>query len=899
FILQKVVQLQTLVKSQALLWGKQLAVPGAAHANFTSIAVYVATLDSPVTHKLHFPTRAVNVPSWVSERIDICTDGTTKQVFGNGSFSIAVIIYKNLSQFLPLRYAAKLKNDVEVEYELNSRVVTIELGINGKSIEPSSGTFWVDLELDHLIHDYNPEEWNVSCGVANSVTFEHSWELEGCTAQTTGLNSTRCRCSQSGTYAILLTTQPVKPVPVQPNRYHMIVVIGCTCCLVQTIVTLIVLLPYWWHHRNCLIFLKLQCCTATSGAMGIFIYAVRDTVPKNSFPYVTTSLEAFLLIGMSSHLSKLLIVYTEVVQIPKVRHIKQTVVSIITGVPVLAILCNHLAHHSTGWKLTSWWLVCGTMIFNIFVASAVIMLLLFVFLYFSVMRKLHILSGKNTDSNKAIKRRVGLLQRAGIIFGVMVVMEASSILYINVPHSTCHYIFSFTSALLGFIIFLCYILKSEAPLHMQVLRKLKLDNTPDDDFSSESANSPLRFFTKQDGDAESEGPPPRPNSALSRRGSRGTAEGQQGGLASGDEEGDGDPSEGLLLVETGRSYRWTPPSDGAPSTVETYVHSADGSAEECSMSLKMHRNIKRNGHTVTKTEDVDLENYHNSPRKYQQGVTNITNPQNYSEYVEKEEPSANAGNDQWKYVRGYRTLPIPVPRPEPGQCFIRDTTTPPLLPPQQEIMTTRVCVELGVITSQIGEQGTSEDGSAASGAPAIVLCNVDVEPCHRSLLELTEVTATVETCHNRNPHTAVASIALSDEVNSPPELITENGKMAPNDKEKVSPPAPEPVREAVPDIIVGESDDSREKSPSSSTVTNVEKSVPKLSVETVKDEDNMEGMLNRISHDLDYLLNRKPHTSNGNVLATPSFNRKTSKPPSTAIQSQIKEEEEDEEDVHK
>ncbi|KAK7873757.1 hypothetical protein R5R35_005758 [Gryllus longicercus] len=123
--------------------------------------------------------------------------------------------------------------------------------------------------------------------------------------------------------------------------------------------------------------------------------------------------------------------------------------------------------------------------------------------------------------------------------------------------------------------------------------------------------------------------------------------------------------------------------------------------------------------------------------------------------------------------------------------------------------------------------------------------------------------------------------------------------MTPNDKEKVSPPAPEPVREAVPDIIVGESDDSREKLPSSSTVTNVEKSVPKLSVETVKDEDNMEGMLNRISHDLDYLLNRKPYTSNGNVLATPSFNRKTSEPPSTAIQSQIKEEEEDEEDIHK
>jgi hypothetical protein len=42
----------------------------------------------------------------------------------------------------------------------------------------------------------------------------------------------------------------------------------------------------------------------------------------------------------------------------------------------------------------------------------------------------------------------------------------------------------------GFIIFLCYILKSETPLHIQVLRKLK--NTPEDEYSSESINSPLR-----------------------------------------------------------------------------------------------------------------------------------------------------------------------------------------------------------------------------------------------------------------------------------------------------------------------------------------------------------------------------------------------------------------------
>ena len=82
----------------------------------------------------------------------------------------------------------------------------------------------------------------------------------------------------------------------------------------------------------------------------------------------------------------------------------------LTGVPVLAVLCNHLAHHSTGWQLRSWWLLCGTMLFNIFVASAAIMFILFVFLYFTVMRRLKMLSSKNSDGSKVIGRRYDAAQ---------------------------------------------------------------------------------------------------------------------------------------------------------------------------------------------------------------------------------------------------------------------------------------------------------------------------------------------------------------------------------------------------------------------------------------------------------------------------------------------------------
>ncbi|KAJ4440133.1 hypothetical protein ANN_08271 [Periplaneta americana] len=885
---EKVVQLQELVKVEALMWGSLLTPSvSTAHLNLSSLALHIALLENNV-YKLH-----LNTSSWLSSKLNVHIESPTSDGFGNGTFSLAVIVYRNLTEFLPMRYVAKLRDGNELEFEINSKVVTVEMGRDGRRLIPSQGVFHVDLEFEHIIKDYNTDGWNVSCGVTYVAAIEHSWDLTACITQTIGTNMTRCSCNRPGTYAALLTKRPTHlPLSVS-EHYHTVVLVGCVCCLVQTMFTLFLLLPYWWHHRTCLIFLKLQCCTATSGAMGVFIYAVRDSVPKTSFPYVTTSLEAFLLIGMSSHLSKLMIVYTEVVQIPKVRHMKQTVVSIITGVPVLAVLCNHLAHHSTGWQLKSWWLLCGTMLFNIFIASAVVMLVLFVFLYFTVMRRLKLLSSKNSIGNKAIGRRVGLLRRAGIIFFVMVVMEASSIFYINVPDSTCHYVFSLTSALLGFIIFLCYILKSETPLHIQVLRKLKLENTPEDEYSSESVNSPLRFFTKQEGDAESEGPPPRPGSSLNMHSG-----------AAGEDDDDGDPTEGLLMVETtNRSYQRTPPSEGAPSTIETFVHSVEGSVEDCGVSGSGTRVMFRGSDSRVllkgDSSDVDLESYHNSPRKYKQQLRSCKDTTDmFSEYVEQDvglpgvdEQILSGSGDQWRFVRGfYHNGATPglgamaVPRPEPAQCYIREQTPPPptATTTQQEILTTRVCVELGVITAprqHLDRQG-GEDTGAALETPAIVLCSVDVEPCHRGVLELAEVTAAIEAnacCTNGG-----TLLATQEEQ----EVVTE--ELVSNDDSK-------PDGQELPLQRI-EAEEEAEKP--CNTVERKqpegrEKPQPVVSITPATEAE--EDMLDRISHDLDYLLNRKPPQNNGSVLGAPAFSRKTSKPPATSVRSQI--EEEDEEDV--
>lgn len=66
---------------------------------------------------------------------------------------------------------------------------------------------------------------------------------------------------------------------------------------------------------------------------------------QNANVYIMTFLESFLLVGLSSQLSKLLIVYTEIVQLPKPGSRKKTVIGIITGTcKCLSCVSNLFCH---------------------------------------------------------------------------------------------------------------------------------------------------------------------------------------------------------------------------------------------------------------------------------------------------------------------------------------------------------------------------------------------------------------------------------------------------------------------------------------------------------------------------------------------------------------------------
>lgn len=47
--------------------------------------------------------------SWFSSQLDVNIEGPSSDAFGNGTCSIAVIVYRDLTEFLPLRYVAKLR----------------------------------------------------------------------------------------------------------------------------------------------------------------------------------------------------------------------------------------------------------------------------------------------------------------------------------------------------------------------------------------------------------------------------------------------------------------------------------------------------------------------------------------------------------------------------------------------------------------------------------------------------------------------------------------------------------------------------------------------------------------------------------------------------------------------
>ncbi|KAJ8682851.1 hypothetical protein QAD02_018643 [Eretmocerus hayati] len=446
-------------------------------------------------------------PDWYNERVTIRLyhDEPTHP---NKNISGIVVVYRNLAQFFPDTYFTELEDGSDLEYRLSSQVVSVSTGhrvgsySSSSSSEHVSSRFSIELELGGGSGSMKNESgaWNASCGILGS---DGSWRLDGCSLsnakaeQSGGANLANnivplhCLCSSTGTFAAFVTARAETVLLVKHPQINYAVILGCSICLFCSLVSLFVLFAFWWRNRTWLNFLNVQCCIAVAAAMTTCIHAVNDEVPEDEMPIVAICLEAFFLVGMSSPISQALIIYAELSHIHPSQQFNPTVVAVITGVPILAMLMTELTRKTIGWKQKSWWLVFDTRVFYIFVICSITLLLTFFLLYIAVIHRTKPLLYKVTKKG-VIQSRIRVLHRSAfILFGITAV-EVSSILYVNRPSVVCHYVFAILSTLLGVIIFAACTMQGDSLSILPIFDKLTHQTKAEDDSISGQTKVPSK-----------------------------------------------------------------------------------------------------------------------------------------------------------------------------------------------------------------------------------------------------------------------------------------------------------------------------------------------------------------------------------------------------------------------
>lgn len=104
---QQVKTLQELVVRESAMWGSLHSAPHRVSVAKSSVYVELVTLESNKVYKNAFPLRNKSLPTWMTDRVTVYADATTVP-FGNDTFTVIFVSYKNLSQFLPVRYSSRL-----------------------------------------------------------------------------------------------------------------------------------------------------------------------------------------------------------------------------------------------------------------------------------------------------------------------------------------------------------------------------------------------------------------------------------------------------------------------------------------------------------------------------------------------------------------------------------------------------------------------------------------------------------------------------------------------------------------------------------------------------------------------------------------------------------------------
>ncbi|RZF44052.1 hypothetical protein LSTR_LSTR015107 [Laodelphax striatellus] len=295
----------------------------------------------------------------------------------------------------------------------------------------------------------------------------------------------------------------------------------------------------------------------------------------------------------------------------------------------------------------------------------------------------------------------------------------------------------------GFVLLTCYIIQSETSYHLYLIKKVGTDLA----YMTGSDGNILSFFTKQDGEVESEAAPPSKDSYSCE-------------------------DEGLQLKDMCSSNTASSKTDLSHKSGKMVTFYSD-SVSDCSKDDRQ----------------CNWESCSKNAQKYECSAS--TKPDC------TEEPMMV---DKWHFMRTSYCQ-------NPAECSAKSNQSGP------EMVTTRVCVEVGVIKN--GDRGDN-----MMETPTIVLCSVDVEPCPGNVVELNEIM--VKT--------------ITDTTHQSPDILNHETLKYSIDSSSTTTPLPDNI----PENVVEPTQNNE-----SSTV----------------DNQNDSDVLDRITQDLDYLLNRNTESN--------------------------------------
>ncbi|XP_065155521.1 uncharacterized protein [Atheta coriaria] len=336
--------------------------------------------------------------------------------------------------------------------------LTLSLSLSESSTSGTQKTNSEDLPINS---NTRPTVGVVKCVLAEYAASDYVWNAYKCRILSENTSSVRCECDEEGTMTILL----VDDVQSERAELHLtacddIVLVGCAVCAVACAISGILLVLSWIRHKSTMTFLKAQCALSLAACMLCFIFGFSDSISKRFYLNVLSCLLIFYLMALSSQLSTLLIIYTDLIEMQQITSIKPTVVGIITGAPVIAVFANHLTHNIKDISLVHWWIVRDTLSFYMFIVCIAIVFILYVILCCLVSK---LLKTDKTKSDKILSNRSTMMTKSTLIFTIVTISAGSSVACVNHPEEIIwQYAFAATSIFMGVIIMLCLVFKVRA-----------------------------------------------------------------------------------------------------------------------------------------------------------------------------------------------------------------------------------------------------------------------------------------------------------------------------------------------------------------------------------------------------------------------------------------------------